>query len=249
MTSNTTPAPYVASASETHSAPYEPFYTFDGNAGTYSHSARPLVTVPYWIKIDLGSPRTASQYVYQPRPDGATAVPYQQWYSWSLAGSNDDVNWTVVDTVASVPDFAFSERRAYGLDVTATFRYWRWTVTVGTGYDPAYAAAASLELYQGLSWDNVWGIGYGRFGAGPAMMSRDGGNMISTGTTLAAADIAAFGAAQGAPPSQAWGDIKEVVFLPYNSEGSRAIVEGYLAHKHGLAGLLPASHPYKSTPP
>jgi hypothetical protein len=251
MTSNTTPAPYVASASETHSAPYEPFYSFDGNAGTYSHSARPLVTVPYWIQIDLGSPKRVTHYVYQPRPDGATTVPYQQWYSWSLAGSNDATNWTTVDIVPSVADFAWSERRVYACDIVATFRYWRWTVTVGTGYDPAYASAAALELYDSLEWDNVWGIGCARFGAAPVSMSRDGGPMISTGYTMPAADIpfVSFGAFQGPPPSQAWGDIKEVIFLPYNLEGARQMVEGYLAWKWGLVDLLPASHPHKLVAP
>ncbi|MGE4490648.1 MAG: right-handed parallel beta-helix repeat-containing protein, partial [Kiritimatiellales bacterium] len=33
------------------------------------------------------------------------------------------------------------------------------------------------------------------------------------------------------------------------SEEERQIIEGYLAHKHGIASLLPASHPYKENPP
>jgi hypothetical protein len=33
------------------------------------------------------------------------------------------------------------------------------------------------------------------------------------------------------------------------SSGEREILEGYLAHKWGLAGSLHASHPYKTNPP
>jgi hypothetical protein len=104
----------------------------------------------------------------------------------------------------------------------------------------------------GLTWDNVWGIGCARIGAGQvAMLARDGGPMTSTGTTIATGQITPdyVGGYQGPPPSQGWGDIKEMVWLPYNSEGCRPMVEGYLANKHGLQGLLPANHPYKNTPP
>ena len=43
------------------------------------------------------------------------------------------------------------------------------------------------------------------------------------------------------------GFIAELFF--YNVSISRFIVEGYLAHKWGLTGNLPSTHPYKVTPP
>jgi hypothetical protein len=102
----------------------------------------------------------------------------------------------------------------------------------------------------GLTWDNVWGIGYGRFGDGAASsLSRDGGSMTSTGTVMPAGSSALSTVGGYSGGSQAWGDIKEMIFLPYNSEGLRPMVEGYLAHKYGLTGLLPVGHPYKTTPP
>jgi hypothetical protein len=250
MTSDTAPAPYVVTDHVGYPG-YPPSASFDGNATTFSHSADPIATNPYWIKIDLGSPRFVTHYNYQARADGTGTLPYQQWQSWVLEGSNNDSTWTLVDTVSNVPDFTFGEKRTYVCDVAASFRYWRWTVTVATGYPTPYAAAVALELYQTLTWDNVWGLGYGQFGTGPVMLSRDGGNMVSTTTTLLAADVpfASFGAYQGPPPSQSFGDIKEVIFLPYNSDGMRQLLEGYLAWKWGLAGLLPAGHPYKSAAP
>jgi len=51
------------------------------------------------------------------------------------------------------------------------------------------------------------------------------------------------------PPNQAWGDIKEIIFTPYGLEGARQLIEGYLAHRWGYAGLLPANHPYKNRQP
>jgi hypothetical protein len=102
----------------------------------------------------------------------------------------------------------------------------------------------------GLTWDNVWGIGYGRFGDGAvSSLSRDGGPMTSTGTVMPAGSCALSTVGGYSGGSQAWGDIKEMIFLPYNSEGLRQIVEGYLANKYGLTGLLPSDHPYKNTSP
>lgn len=46
------------------------------------------------------------------------------------------------------------------------------------------------------------------------------------------------------------GEIAEIVVLPFvASTTDRQKMEGYLAHKWGLAGNLPAGHPYKSTAP
>ena len=75
--------------------------------------------------------------------------------------------------------------------------------------------------------------------------------MVATGTVLPSngSYLNTFGAYAGPPPSQGWGEINEVVFMPYNSEGARQQVEGYLAHKWGLTALLPAGHLYKTLRP
>ena len=41
----------------------------------------------------------------------------------------------------------------------------------------------------------------------------------------------------------------EFIILPVTDDETREMVEGYLAHKWGLASELPVSHPYKSNPP
>ena len=40
------------------------------------------------------------------------------------------------------------------------------------------------------------------------------------------------------------GKIKEIIISSPNSDSNRQKIEGYLAHKLGLAGSLPSSHPY-----
>ena len=113
--------------------------------------------------------------------------------------------------------------------------------------------SAGFQPAGALTWGTVEGIGFTRVAASAVtMMSRDGGAMTSTGTALAAASAATtmFGAYMpGSTPSQAFGRIKEVIIVPYNSESLRPQLEGYLAHRHGLTDLLPAGHPYKTTSP
>jgi hypothetical protein len=104
-----------------------------------------------------------------------------------------------------------------------------------------------------LTWGTAWGLGFARVAANTAVvMSRDGGPLAATTVALQSGDFkpTMFGGYASTPPTQGWGSIKEIIFLPHNfSDGDRQRVEGYLAHKHGLTGLLPASHPYKSTAP
>ena len=250
MTSDTAPAPYVAWASNSY-AGYPPYLSFDGNPGTYSHSAQPTTTEGYSIRISLGAtPKFVTQYVYQARPE---ANPPQQWKNWMLYGSNDDWgSWTLLDTVTNAPLFSAGERRTYGLDVQGSFRSFQWNVSEGQNYTPPYAAAAALELQESLTWGNVDGIAYARVAPSTAVqMSRDGGVLCPTGIALPATSAAPtmFGCYMGPPPTQGFGVVKEIIFLTHNLESERQKIEGYLAHKWGLQGLLPAGHPYKAAPP
>jgi len=249
MTSYTTPAPYVASESNPY-AGYPAWYSWDGNASTYSHSANPTTTEAYWIKIDLGSAKYVTGYTYQVRPEANSP---QQWKDWLFQGSNDNVNWTTVDTVTNNPIQATgSAVVGYACDNPGTYRYYRWYVTAGQNYSPPYAAAAALDLYEGLTWPAVDGLCFARVAPSTVVqISRDGGVLRSTGTTLPATSAATtmFGCYMGTPPTQGFGAVREVIFVPNNLESERQRIEGYLSHKWGLQTLLPAGHPYKAAPP
>ncbi len=45
------------------------------------------------------------------------------------------------------------------------------------------------------------------------------------------------------------GNIAEIVVAPTSDTTHRQLIEGYLAHKWGLSGNLPSTHPYKSAAP
>lgn len=242
MTSNT--SPYTASAiSEYPGGGYEAFRAFDNNPATLWHTAAPF---PGWIKINFGGyPKSVVMYKIQAR-----SPTFHSWKSWVLDGSNDDVNWVRVDTVDNEPNFSANETRTYMCDTPGAFSVFRWYVYTTWG---DYVEAAALELFSStrptaLTWDSVWGLAYGRIGD-TTSMSRDGGVLIATPSCTPAgqASMHSFGGYSGG--TQGWGEVKEVIFVPHNSEGHRQILEGYLAHKWGLTGLLPANHPYKTVAP
>ena len=144
MTGAAAPSPYVVTC--TFDLPgYEPWKAFDGNPDTTAHSYDALASATYWIKIDLGAARHVAGYKYQARNVG----PYHCWKTWVLEGSNDNVAWTLCDSVAGEPDFAISEWRSYVCDTPGAFRFWRWTVTATGGISGTSAEAASLELWSG----------------------------------------------------------------------------------------------------
>lgn len=105
-----------------------------------------------------------------------------------------------------------------------------------------------------LTWDNVAGLSYARVSAGnPLQLSRDGGPLFDPGANPNDTTIGGIGSGgsynQGAI-NQAWGDLYELCFVPYNSSVDvRQKLEGYAAWKWGLAALLPVDHPYKNAAP
>jgi len=138
MTSNSAPAPFVASASSAYPGGYEAFNAFDSSATIWSSSVGAL---PEWIQIDLGSSQTVSNYSVQTR----TGVAYHQWTAWTLDGSDNGSSWTTVDTRTDSAGAA-GETRFYDLASPETYRYWRWTIT--NSNSGTYAECASIALYN-----------------------------------------------------------------------------------------------------
>lgn len=95
MTNDTTPPPFVASASSSYSS-YTAFYAFDQ---VFNGTSRWIsnMTPPVWCKISLDIPRKVSKYRL------ASGHISQQISSWVLQGSNDNSIWTDLDTVANHP--------------------------------------------------------------------------------------------------------------------------------------------------
>ncbi|WP_369946238.1 discoidin domain-containing protein [Vitiosangium sp. GDMCC 1.1324] len=121
--------PATSSSIENNDVNLGPGYAFDGNAGTRWSSA---AADPQWIRVDLGSSQQIGQVVLD--WEGAYAKTY------TIDGSNDDVNWT---TLASVTNGTLGRKE---ISVSGTVRYVRMRGTErGTGYG---YSLWSFEVYK-----------------------------------------------------------------------------------------------------
>jgi hypothetical protein len=99
--------------------------------------------------------------------------------------------------------------------------------------------------------NNTWYLFGGTRSGNNTTTYRDGtasattSNAIGT-TTLGVTSVGAIYPGTGTPNSFVNGDIAEIIVCGLSD---REIVEGYAAHKWGLAASLPALHPYKSVAP
>lgn len=129
MTDDTTPSPFVSSASSILGAPtWSSFNSFNSGANLYWHSG---AAEPQWVKIDLGVSTAASSYSVQSRTDSV----HNQPTAWALEGSNDDSSWTAADTLSSQPTVAAGALigGTHTMSAPGTYRYWRWTFTTALG--------------------------------------------------------------------------------------------------------------------
>lgn len=149
MTDNSTPSPYVASASSFFSG-HGAFRAFEGGLGTDQYWIGTGGGAD-WLKLDLGSGNAKKLYSYGiqantiPEPDRAPK-------DWTMEGSNNGADWTVIDTQTDQTAWGSGELRTFLLgSPPASYRYFRLNITANNG-DATYIAVG--ELY--LSVTNEW---------------------------------------------------------------------------------------------
>jgi len=244
MTSNVLPVPYVASASSSFGAGNAPWEAFDGFvspaglAGWITVSGTPTG----WLKIDLGSTKTFTQYIIAPSGNVAFESVYPK--DWTFEGSNTGDftgEETILDTQTGITGWN-------GLPKTfvipsATFRYYRINITLNNG-NPLYTGIEELTLGSKYSTASPSPTSYG-------WVALPKGSIIQPSTIvipelLDAADAgtleyyAAFNGAAGSWYTQAalqalsnvtvTDDEESFELYPrFNSNGSQRPTCGYLA--------------------
>lgn len=126
MINETTPAPYIASASSSYSS-YTASNAFNR---IFNGSSRWIANTvpPVWCKISLDKPRKA--YSYQL----STGTASQAITSWILQGSNNNADWTDLDTVTNhtLPVEKYEE---FQIDIPNEYQHYRVyaTATLNNG--------------------------------------------------------------------------------------------------------------------
>ena len=153
MTSNNAPAPYAASASSVYqySANYPPYRAFDLLTPITNNSNDAWVSADgafsnnvgnAWLKIDLGTQAKVDEYVLTNRRGGQYVCSP---VDFTFEGSNDNVNWTVLDTVTGRAANGVAESTKHRI-ASAVYRYYRLNITRKNAPDN-YVCVGLLELF------------------------------------------------------------------------------------------------------
>lgn len=125
MTSDTTPAPYIAVASSTLSASYKAWRAFDG-LHEESVWASANVPLPAWLAVGIGDAQVACRYALR---CGSANYPTD----WTFEGSNNGMDWDILDTQEDqILQFYYDWYK--DIDNTTAYKYYQLTFT-GTSDD------------------------------------------------------------------------------------------------------------------
>ncbi len=127
------------SSSSSYDATDGPWRAADGQAGTHWSVGRSLTTG--WWRCCFNAPVNAVSYALTARSPYGDSGPKD----WTLRGSNDGVNWAVLDTQTGVA-WSNGQRRQFNLAQPASFACWEINITASSR--PDYAAPLALAEVQ-----------------------------------------------------------------------------------------------------
>lgn len=137
MTNNTSPTG-EASASSVYSS-FQAFQAFDNNQSTYWQSSG--AAYPQQLKYDFGSGITKiiTSYIID-----ADLTYYPK--AWTFEGSNNNTDWTILDTRTAQVFSGAHERKTFSFSNTNAYRYYR--INISDGKDATYLIIYALEMYS-----------------------------------------------------------------------------------------------------
>jgi len=163
MTSNTLPVPFVASASSAETSGtyrYFPFKAFDrwlgrtsplnlndGWSSTLNFSPSTGIGNA-WLQIDTGAITDVNLYKVHNRQEIPIPASTYSAADFTFSGSNDGVNWTVLDTVIDRELSHTPLATEHKLSSTTSYRYYRITITRVHLPNSGYVMIGQLELFR-----------------------------------------------------------------------------------------------------
>lgn len=153
MTQANSPLPWVVSASSYYGQD-APWKAFDGSLNfwhevwQYANTWWTANTPTGWIQIDCGAGITHKLLAYLISMDMSGSISYAP-KSWTMEGSNDGLNWNVLDTRVNESVWTYVESRLYTCSVATTaYRHFRLNVSSNEG--GAYLRIGEIYLYRDI---------------------------------------------------------------------------------------------------
>lgn len=145
MTSNTAPAPYTVTASTEWAGGANVFKAFDGGVGADQYWLTAGIATG-WLKLDMGSIYILWKLDNYSIRANTIPEPNRMPKDWTMQGSNDNVNWDILDTVTNETSWGNGETRNFTCDIRNDYyRYFKLNVTANNG--DGYLQIGELYLY------------------------------------------------------------------------------------------------------
>ncbi len=130
----------TASATSEYSATFAASKAIDDTNSTTWSSAN--LSLPIWLKADLGS--GSEEAVNRVAIRARDTLPGHTPKTFTIEGSNNDSDWTVLETISNETGWSASEKRTYDFSNATAYRYFRIHVTaIESG---SFVNVAELEL-------------------------------------------------------------------------------------------------------
>lgn len=133
MTSNTTPAPYVASSSSEFSTNNKAYRAFDSSITQPTFLLASGQQTGY-LKLDFGANRLVSNFSLKANSSTMSTTTDYMPKDFEIYGSNDDINYTLLHSYSNEQSWAFTEERIYSLGGIFYYRYYRLDILSNNGY-------------------------------------------------------------------------------------------------------------------
>lgn len=131
MTSNTTPTPYVVTASSEYNSTYRAWKAFDNSASMNDSWIVGNGLKTGWIQIDLSAPTKINKFSITADLNQSHAVASPK--DFTLQGSNDGINFVNIESYENQSDWSIGLTKLYILDSIVEYRYYRLDVSAGAG--------------------------------------------------------------------------------------------------------------------
>jgi hypothetical protein len=138
MTSKTAPNGQVSS-SGIYSGYYD-YTAFNRVVGSASNSWISSSVIS-WISYKFTEAKSIKRYSLMSSNNLATAFPK----NWTFEGSNDALEWTVLDTQVNQTGWGIYEKRVFSIDNSSSYLYYRINITANNGY-ASYSEIHKIEM-------------------------------------------------------------------------------------------------------
>ena len=141
MTANNAPSPYVASASSEYNSSYAAWKAFDHSVSTLWDAGLNVTTG--WLKFDFNLGTIVRSYFMY------ASTGYQNYHptAWTFEGSNDNSNWTILDSRSGI-SWSAEELKTFSFINETTYRYYRINVSASGSTE---LIICELEMFVGTT--------------------------------------------------------------------------------------------------